>query len=405
MSEKRGMLDLSRRKFLKGAVASVGVIGAGVGASAFVAGRAGGAIVWDGPLAAPAPGAAHYTVAAPNGADPTENDLASHRYRHHTAVAEHRSRVWVANSSGGTNEDASGQMTVVAHSPTDAIAFSAPLQAVPPQSAFSAAGASYTDGTRVTYPRCFVKHGGKLYLVAAVEGISGGKTVGLALVARECRDDGTLGPIFRISTGAYAPLNGIAAINYDAALGPPIYARADLYGIWGGSHPDNTPAAWNMYTTQGAAMYAEPATIDASGDGSCLIRLWRRLTAPDTYVWVQHSKDGGATWSPLRQTDIPNAPSAVSGARLPNGKIAVAGNKDASRDPLYLALFDDDGLERGRLFYVRQGVRTTPTYPGEYKGGGAAYPGVWVGSADLWVSYSIAKETIGVTRIPLSRIS
>jgi len=360
----------------------------------------------NGDLSTEAPGLTNYTVGAPSGAAPTEGDLASHRYRHHTAVAEHNGRVWVANSSAGTNEGAGGQMTVVANSLTGVVSFSAPILVIPPQSAFSGTGAALVPGTRVTYPSCFAKHGGKLYLIGAIDEFSAtgalGDTIGIALVARECNDDGTVGPLFRISTEAYTPASGVSAIAYDPVLGPPLLAIAKLYGQWGGSHPDETQVSWTMWAKQGSAIYAEPTTIDVNGDGTYMIRLWRRLTAPDHHFWVQYSEDGGATWSAIRETDIPNAPSTAFALRLADGRIALVGNMNSDRDPLYLALFDGPELVRSDLYYVRQGVPTEPTYPGEYKGGGASYASLYLGATDLWVSYSIAKETIGVTRIPLA---
>lgn len=362
-----------------------------------------------GTLSTAAPGLTNYTVGTPNGETPTESDLASHRYRHHTAVAEHNGRVWVANSSGGTNEGAGGQMTVVASSLVSSVSFSAPTLVIPPQSTFSGTGDALQTGTRVTYPRCFAVHEGKLYLIGAVDQFVNtpalGDTLAIALFACECKDDGTIGPLFRVSSQSYTPMDDADLVNYDAVLGPPLLERAILHGIWGGSHPDSAQLPWTMWAKQGGAIYCEPTTIDIKGDGSYFVRLWRRLTAPDTRVWGQYSRDGGTTWSDIRELDIPNSPSSLAGTRLPNGKIALVGNMNTGetlRDPLYLALFDPDYCVRQSLYYVRQGVETVPTYPGEYKGGGAQYPGVWVGPTDLWVSYSIAKETIGVTRIPLS---
>ncbi|MBB4017396.1 hypothetical protein GGR16_002425 [Chelatococcus caeni] len=357
-----------------------------------------------GTLSAPAPSLTNYTVGAPSGAAPTQGDLASHRYRHHTAVAEHNGRVWVANSSSGTNEDAGGQMTVVAQSPTGTVSFSAPILVMPPQSAFSGTGASYVAGTRISYPRCFAKHEGKLYVISAVDQvIAPNQMLGILLGARECLDDGTVGPLFRISTESYTPASGVAAIDYDPVLGPPLLEQAILYGQWGGTTPGLSPTvSWTMWAQQAGDLFAEPTTVDAKGDGYALVRLWRRVTAPTNNLWAQYSTDGGLLWSDIRETDLPNSPSTAYGIRLPDGRIAVTGNLNSDRDPLYLALFEEEYRVRQSLWYVRQGVPTTPTYPGEYKGGGASYASLAIGATDLWVSYSIAKETIGATRIPLS---
>jgi hypothetical protein len=44
------------------------------------------------------------------------------------------------------------------------------------------------------------------------------------------------------------------------------------------------------------------------------------------------------------------------------------------------------------------------TYAGTNKSGGAAYPGFAADATDVWIGYSMQKESIGVTRLPLSNI-
>jgi hypothetical protein len=54
---------------------------------------------------------------------------------------------------------------------------------------------------------------------------------------------------------------------------------------------------------------------------------------------------------------------------------------------------------------VRAGLSGTPTYTGTSKAGGAQYPGMWEdGSGNLWISYDTQKETVWVTKIPISSL-
>lgn len=351
-----------------------------------------------------APGVVHYTVSTPSGGTVTEADLTSHRYRHHTQVAEHNGKVWVMHSSGGTNEDAGGQMTVVEVSDASTVSFSAPMLLMPAQSAFGATNAAFELGTRVSYPSCFAKYGGKLYAIAAVDEVVAGPQTqggGVLLAAAECKDDGTLGALFRITSDSYTPASGVSAISYDATLGPPLFSHARIYGVWGDSSGKSVD--WETFVQFGGKSYSEPTCIDVDGDESFLLQVWRRLTAPNYEAAVRASYDGGKTWTAMRTTDIPNSPSSLAGARLPDGRIALVGNLKLGRDPLYLAIFDAVYRVRDQVYEVRSGLPVAPTYPGTYKDApSAAYPGMYVGETYLWVSYSISKETIAVSRIPLA---
>ncbi|MES2623023.1 MAG: exo-alpha-sialidase [Patescibacteria group bacterium] len=355
-----------------------------------------------------APGLTNYTAFAPSGATVTEADLDSHRYHHHTRIAVQNGRVWVAFTSSGTNEDGSGQLTVVKSSPDGGSTWSTTTVAVGSQSTFAAAGASYVNGSRITYPRSFVKYNGELYLVTAVDDVTASNNLtGSALLANKMNDDGTVGTVFRISTENYTPQSGFPTINYDATLGPALFASAALYGNWGGSSIGNTPSSWTGWITQYGENFTEPTTIDLNVSGTALVRLWRKTTT--TFVgfnslWSQRSSNGGATWSPLSQTTIPNSPSSATGIRLPDGRIVLVGNpRDVTnpRDPLYIALFNGTTGVVNNVYAVRQGLSANPVFPGTFKSGVIAYPDVAFDGTNLWVSYSIHKEDIGVTKIPL----
>lgn len=349
------------------------------------------------------------TVSTPNGDSPTEGALASHRFRHHTRVAVHGSRVWVAWSSGGTNEDAGGQMVAVASSTDGGDNFGSPVLVVPAQSTFSGTGASYDAGSRVSYPRLFVVSGADLYLVSAIDNVNGsGDIEGGALVALKCNSNGTVGTLKRISSADYVAQDGAATIDYDADVAAALFSTANIFGSWGGSSPGNPASDWTGWMQSGGIDYAEPTTAKLNKSGTRLVRLWRRITTNDNRVYAQYSTDSGATFGSLSATGIPDSPSATAALRQSNGKIAVVGNpvqgpSGLFRDPLYLMLFDS---RSGRLtsstpLALRQAVSGTPTYAGTGKAGGAQYPGLWESGGILYVSYALQKETIGMVRLPI----
>ncbi len=352
-----------------------------------------------------APGLTNIDVFIPNGSAPAQADLSSQRYNHHTRVKSFGSRIWVAHSSGGTNEDAGGQMCVVHSSADGWNTQTGPVAVLTPQSTYSGTGATDTIGTYISYPRHFVVYQNNLYIVCAVDSIAatGPQQLGLALIAALCNSDGTIGTPFQISVAAYSPLVGSPYI-YDPTLGPPILALANLYGMWGGSYPAQPASEWIGWIQQGSGFYAEPDTIDIGG--TALVRLWRPVTGVSTtFQWEQISNDGGVTWTELRQTNIPQAPSPTSGIRLSDGRILFAGNpvnQAVTRDPLYLAIVADPNVGVSKLYAVRQGLSGVPVYAGTSKGGGAQYSGIDTDGTNIWISYSVAKENIGLTKIPIS---
>jgi len=266
----------------------------------------------------------------------------------------------------------------------------------------------YEPGTRIAYPRAFVRHAGTLYLIAAIDEVNGLlDMVGAAMAAAACRDDGTVGRLFRISAAPYLPTPGAEPIGYDDRLGPALFREADLHGHWGGSTPGNRASAWTGWLAYQGVTFAEPATIALDAAGSRWLRLWRRLSRGNRVrLYATYSENGGGSYGPPFRLSVPNSPSSVAALRLRDGCIALVGNPmdgPTNRDPLYLAIFDGGTGEVQSVRAVRQGLPGTPVYPGWHKHGGASYPGITQHGDRLYISYSIQKESVGLTRIDLAR--
>ena len=109
-------------------------------------------------------------------------------------------------------------------------------------------------------------------------------------------------------------------------------------------------------------------------------------------------------WTPPVQITVPDSHSRTCASTLPdNGGIYLVGNQIAKgRDPVTLAIARD-GLLFTQHWSVRSGAPKV-RFPGHAKGPGFQYPGAMVKDGMMWVSYSIGKEDIGVTRFPLSSI-
>ena len=105
------------------------------------------------------------------------------------------------------------------------------------------------------------------------------------------------------------------------------------------------------------------------------------------------------------RTNIPDSPSKAVAGTLPNGKIYLIGNQirgkthNNFRDPLVISLSSD-----GKTFdWAAALLHGTPPlrYPGHAKNRGFQYPSAMVLGNSLWVIYSINKEDVAISRVPL----
>src|SRR5690606_34135233 len=123
-------------------------------------------------------------------------------------------------------------------------------------------------------------------------------------------------------------------------------------------------------------------------------------------------RDSDGSWAVPYPTDIPDSPNRTEAVVLDDGRVLLIGSQIAEldsgeylpRDPLTLAV-SDDGYQFDRVFALRHGA------PREYRfdgiGGrtlGFAYNSSVVRDGWLYTLYSIGKEDIAVTRLPLSAL-
>ncbi|HEY9075753.1 MAG TPA: sialidase family protein [Anaerolineaceae bacterium] len=95
------------------------------------------------------------------------------------------------------------------------------------------------------------------------------------------------------------------------------------------------------------------------------LRMLMRATLQVGRVCLSESLDGGFTWSPARQLDVPNPNSGLDAVRLQDGRIALVCNPvKEGRTPLSLLVSEDNG----ETFPIRIDLETAP---GEY-----SYPSI-----------------------------
>ncbi|MEP6677445.1 MAG: exo-alpha-sialidase, partial [Ferruginibacter sp.] len=131
-----------------------------------------------------------------------------------------------------------------------------------------------------------------------------------------------------------------------------------------------------------------------------VVGLWK-------YALTSISKDEGKTWlyNPTRAPQFVNANAKIWGQKTSDGKYATVYNPSEFRWPLALSV-SDDGLNYKNLLLVN-GEITSLRYGGAYKSYGPQYvrgiqdmdgtpPG-----GNMWVTYSMNKEDIWVSKIPV----
>lgn len=156
-------------------------------------------------------------------------------------------------------------------------------------------------------------------------------------------------------------------------------------------------------------LLCEPAIIQLK-DGM-LARCYRDLGGSQK-MYAQFSSDNGNSWSSPTITPIPDAPSKSVIGRLPTGEVFIIGNQVVSkrgtrRDPLTIGIANQ-GLKFDRAFAVRW---RTPKFQvasqqteHDGRGRGFQYPSVLVHGEYLWVVYSVNKEAIEISRIPIAEL-
>lgn len=148
-----------------------------------------------------------------------------------------------------------------------------------------------------------------------------------------------------------------------------------------------------------AFRYTEPSFF-LRPDGT-LVAAFRTVTG---HLYGSTSSDRGGTWSTPVSTNYPDATARFYAGNLPDGRAILIGNalERGDRSLLVLAT-SDDGRTFDRAWLVR-GEPTSKSFDGLHKRDGWQYPNALVVDDHLLVAYSVNKEDVGVTKIPLSAL-
>jgi hypothetical protein len=158
----------------------------------------------------------------------------------------------------------------------------------------------------------------------------------------------------------------------------------------------------------------EPSRADFARFGKAMCFFHRKdgnLVGVMKWGWVMVSGDDGETWSPpVIPPTLVTGMAKVWGQRTPDGRYALLYNPDRQKRYPLIVVSGDDGITFGEMRIVN-GEHPPIRFPGLYKEPGPQYVrGISEWSGDnsfpdakgaLWICYSMNKEDIFVSRLPL----
>ena len=210
-------------------------------------------------------------------------------------------------------------------------------------------------------------------------------------------------------------LHGPVAPNFFANDAPRL--TPDGHWLMLGKPGGRTTAAFAHRTARGGVRalddwsYAALPEPDVShdsfwyerGDGS-LVLFEAGGRVPNRHLIRMHSTDAGNTWDPSVRTNFPDADSRLHGLRLSNGCFVLLNNPNPHRYrvPLSLAV-SPDGVTFPALANVRI-EQTNKRFSGYAKAPGYQYVRAVEHDGRLWVIYSVNKEDIELSVIPLAAL-
>lgn len=181
--------------------------------------------------------------------------------------------------------------------------------------------------------------------------------------------------------------------------------------------PANIPA-WNPPGIEipdgiGTRGLCEP-TVYQAADGTYVMLLRDLDYSHRMYV---STSENVHEWPTARPTDIPDSPSLSTTVTLEDGSVLLIGNQMApefdnadevehyGRDPLTVAV-SPDGYKFKTVFALRCGGHEFRVSQSEVagRGGGAQYPSAAVHENMLYVLYSMGKEDIQISSVPISEV-
>ena len=315
----------------------------------------------------------------------------THKFCHHANLAVFQQRLFMIWSSGLVDEDSPGQRILMSWS-SDGETWKSPLWLTGEKNEICvAAGFHVYDDTLVAY---FTVTGGTNFHPDT------------ALYAIHSRDGMKWSDRKRITSGFYIE-------------GPRPLANGRL--LLAGEYVDPSRAERRMRILisddpSGLGSWKEvliiPPDLLVFGYTEPGLFLTRRSTQATLLfrnysgtLYASSSTNNGDSWSVPEKTNYPDSTARIAAGNLPGGGAYIINNASATQfDRRQLVL----GLSRNGVLFDRAFlVRSEPTsmrFEGKHKLDGWQYPHALTWKRHFYVAYTINKEDVGITRIPLRQL-
>ena len=326
---------------------------------------------------------------------PTHVDKLTHTYLHQPMLAWWRGKFYLEYLSGPRNEHDHPTDTSLTTS-TDGVTWT------PPRLIFPAI--DLPDGTKsITHQRMgFYVAPDQRLLALAFHGKppTPNDGTGIGRVVREIREDGSFGPIYFIRLNAKSAFPGFTPPY-------PLYSASPDRGFVAACE---ALLANKLFTAQ----WWEEDQLDETGFYTVKGKALSFVTRPDGStlgIWknrlVATTDDRGRTWSEKQfAANLPNNASKYWLQRTSDGRYALVFNPtNRLRHPL--AVLTSDDAEHFSDLLAVHGELPDQRYGGAYKNMGPQYVrGIVEGNgappdSAMWVTYSVNKEDIWVSRVPI----
>ncbi len=342
-------------------------------------------------------------------------------WNHHPYVTYFKGVLFANWDTHAKDENASGQHGVFCCSTDGGKTWSPVEQLFPPLAENAPASAPY-EATRFQTSYGFVMVDDVLYAVTDVADWQRADAkkmkprIKIGRLARSVDPDGTMGEIFWLLPQAPKPVRGFPA--YPAG-NPAIVAKLNTYFRQPGQEPQLDFGMKTHPDSDDENGMAEPAPAWQLADGTW-VKLYRdngskhartlreEEASKSRRNYVAFSFDDGKSWTTPTRTTFPDACARSNAGKIPDGQVYVINNvlplatKKGGRSLLAISL-SKDGLNFDRMAVIRF-LPSERRYEGRSKSVGFAYPHSVVVGNRLWVIYSVNKEDIQISRIPLSEL-
>ncbi len=341
-------------------------------------------------------------------------------FSHHSHICYYKGVFFATWDNQVNDENASGQRGLFRRSTDQGRTWSETRELFPPLDKRVPASEAFI-GTRFMTSNGFAELDDILYAVTDVAewsgpDVEGKKRVPVGRLCRTVDVDGNLGEPFWLAEAAPGSLDGFPSFP---AGEPSLVEKLNAHFLKPGNELQLDFSTQKPLSDDNHRL-TEPVPSYRLANGTW-VRLYRDMGYKGAQTqkekeesksrrnYASFSYDNGQTWTVPARTGIPDACARSNAGKLPDGQVYVINNIIpmnpgglGGRSMLAISL-SEDGMVFDRVAIIRF-MPPPLRYMGLEKTVGFQYPHSVVVENNLWVIYSVNKEDVQITKIPLEEL-